>query len=354
VAAMMWNYGAAPTVGETGSTDPYEKSMVKIAYDKTFGTTGTVPGQFNAPRGVAVAADGSLYVADSRNHRIQHLSVDGKVLQVWGTFADVLKGQAPGGTFNEPWGIAVGKDGSVYVSDTWNHRVQKFTADGKFVKMWGYFGQAEKPEAFWGPRGVAVDAKGRVYVVDTGNKRVVVFTADGDPVTSFGTAGFDPGQFDEQVGIAFDGQGLLYITDTWNQRVQVFQPDANGMSFIPLRNWEIHGWFGQSLDNKPFIAADAAGNVFVTDPDAGRVLEFGPDGKLLRGWSELIGDVVNLVMPAGLAMDPAGGLWVTDASSNRLLHFNLPMIPLPSQVQQAPSQLQIVPQEASPTSSGAK
>jgi predicted membrane-bound mannosyltransferase/DNA-binding beta-propeller fold protein YncE len=351
VAAMMWNYGAAPAVAQGVTTDPYEKGMVKMAYDRVIGTSGAAAGQFNAPRGLAVAPDGSIYVADSRNQRIQHLTADGKVLQVWGTFADVMKGQAPGGTFNEPWGIAVGKDGSVFVSDTWNHRVQKFTADGKFIKMWGYFGQAEKPEAFWGPRGLAVDAQGRVFVVDTGNKRIVAFTADGDPVTSFGTAGFDPGQFDEQVGIAFDKEGKIYITDTWNQRVQVFQPDANGTSFIPLKNWEVNGWFGQSLDNKPFISVDADGNVFVTDPDGGRVLEFNSEGVFERGWSELIGDVVNLVMPAGVAADPQGGVWVSDASSNRLLHFNLALMPMLPNVQPlAPGQQQIGPQ-VSPTTS---
>ena len=135
------------------------------------------PGQLQRPRGLRVAPDGSIYVADSGNHRIQHFSADGTVLQAWGTFADLSKGAAPGGTFNEPWDVAVAPDGSVYVADTWNHRVQKFTADGKFVKMWGYFGQGEKPDAFWGPRGLAVDAQGRVYVMDTGNKRIVVFDA---------------------------------------------------------------------------------------------------------------------------------------------------------------------------------
>ena len=65
--------------------------------------------------------------------------------------------------------------------------------------MWGYFGQAEKPEAFWGPRGLAFDSQGRLYVTDTGNKRVVVFDANGNAITQFGSGGADPGQFDEPV-----------------------------------------------------------------------------------------------------------------------------------------------------------
>ncbi len=351
IAALMWNYGAAPAVSQGTSGDPYEKGMIKLAYDQTFGTTGSAAGQFNAPRGVAVAADGTIYVADSRNHRIQHLGADGKVLQSWGTFGDVAKGQAPGGTFNEPWGVAVAKDGSVYVTDTWNHRVQKFSADGKFQTMWGYFGQAEKPEAFWGPRGVAVDAAGQVYVVDTGNKRVVVFGPNGEPVTSFGTAGFDPGQFDEPVGVALDSKGNVYVTDTWNQRIQVFQADAASKTYTPLRNWDVSAWFGQSLDNKPFIALDANDNVLITDPDGGRVLEFNSEGKFLRGWTDLIGDVPALVMPAGLGVDAKGGLWVSDASqsTNRILHFSLQLAPLLPEI---PNQPQIGPQDAQPTPTG--
>ena len=350
IIAMMWNYGASPAIVQGGSGDPYEKGMIQLAYDQIIGSVGTNPGQFNAPRGVAVAKDGTLYVADSRNNRVQHLTADGQVLQSWGTFADISLGAAPGGTFYEPWGIAVGPDGSVYVTDTWNHRVEKFTADGQFVTMWGYFGQAEQPEAFWGPRGVAVDAQGRVFVVDTGNKRVVVFGPNGEPVTSFGSAGFDPGQFDEPVGIAFSSDGLVFITDTWNQRIQVFQPGADGTVFTPIRQWDVSAWYGQSLDNKPFIAVDQNGYVYTTDPESGRVLQFDKDGQFLRGWSELIGDIPALVMPAGVAVDPLGGLWVTDANTNHVLHFNLPLAPLPSQIQPpSDSQPQIGPQNSQPT-----
>ena len=197
-----------------------------------------------------------MYVADSGNNRIQHLSADGKLLQAWGVTGDATKeGGAPGGAFMEPWDVAVGTDGSVFVADTWNHRVQKFTADGKFIKMWGYFGQAEKPDGFWGPRGLAVDKNGNVYVTDTGNKRVVVFTADGEFVTQFGTAGMEPGQFDEPVGITIDQEGLVYVADTWNSRVQIFAPDSSGKNFSMIRAWEVSAWSGESLDNKPFIAA---------------------------------------------------------------------------------------------------
>ena len=146
------------------------------------------PGQFQAPREIALAPDGSLYVADSLNNRIQHLSPDGKVLQVWGTHADVAKGDAPGGTFNEPWGVAVGPDGSVYVADTWNYRIQKFTSDGKFLSMWGS-GPALGQDQFYGPRGLAVDSLGRLFVADTGNKRIVIYDANGNYLSEFGLPG---------------------------------------------------------------------------------------------------------------------------------------------------------------------
>ncbi|HEY9089875.1 MAG TPA: 6-bladed beta-propeller, partial [Anaerolineaceae bacterium] len=324
VVAQIWNYGAAPSMTITETKDPYVERTIELLPDASIGMGGTAEGQFNKPRGLRVAEDGSLYVADAGNNRIQHLSADGTVLQTWGTFADVAQGNAPGGTFYEPWDVALGPDGSVYVSDTWNHRVQKFTADGQFVKMWGYFGQAEAPEAFWGPRGLAVDSDGRVYVMDTGNKRVVIFDADGNYITQFGSAGMDPGQFDEPVGIALDAENNVYITDTWNQRIQVFQPDETGTNYFAVRTWDVSAWFGQSLDNKPFITLDATGNIFVNDPEGYRILEFDNQGNFLRAWGGYSSGTDGFGLASGVAIDEEGRVWASDAGNNRLLRFTLP------------------------------
>jgi DNA-binding beta-propeller fold protein YncE len=325
IVAQIWNYGTAPAITTTAQVDPYAGKMITLKKDLSFGVMGAEAGQYNAPRGIAVAPDGTIYVADSRNNRIQHLTTDGKVLQAWGGFGDVSKGAVPGGLFNEPWGVAVAPDGSaVYVTDTWNYRVQKFTPDGKFIKMWGYFGQAEKPEAFWGPRGIVVNGKGDVFVSDTGNKRIVVFDSEGNFITQFGSAGLDPGQLDEPVGITLDAAGRVYVADTWNQRVQVFAPDSTGKNYTSILNFDINGWFGQSLDNKPFIAVDQAGNIYVTDPEGYRVLEFTADGKIIRGWGDTGDPTDTLGLPSGIAIDAQGHVWVNDAGNNRIMRFTMP------------------------------
>lgn len=325
VSEQIWNYGLAPaSVAEV--VDPTEGKYVPLAADQILSVAQPDQIPMRAPRSFAFAKDGTVYVADSSNHRILHLDLQGSVLHSWGTFADGVSIPAAPGAFNEPWGIAVGPDGSVYATDTWNHRVQKFTSSGKFIKEWGIFGQSETPESFYGPRGLAVDAEGRVYVTDTGNKRIVVFDANGAYLTQFGTAGFDPGQFDEPVGVVIDKNGTVYVTDTWNQRVQTFVQieSETSLVFIPDKQWDVYGWFGQSLDNKPFIAVNDNLHVFITDPDGYRVMEFGNDGTLIRVWGDFGDTSSSFGLPSGIAMDQDGHVWVSDSVYNRLMKFTMP------------------------------
>jgi len=325
VASQIWNYGVAPAASETVQ-DPTEGKFIQLSADMVLDSLQANPVLLNAPRSLAFAKDGTIYVADSRNHRVLHLNLEGNTLQEWGSFADGVSSPIGDGTFNEPWGVAVGPDGSVYVTDTWNHRIEKFTASGRFIKAWGTFGQGETPDSFYGPRGLAVDAEGRVYVTDTGNKRIVVFDADGNFITQFGSAGFDPGQFDEPVGVAVDKNGKVYVVDTWNQRIQTFIPvEVEGsLTFTPDKQWDVFGWFGQSLDNKPFIAVDDQLHVFITDPEGYRVMEFDQSGTIVRTWGEYGEELSNFGLASGVAVDAEGHVWVTDGAFNRILRFTLP------------------------------
>jgi DNA-binding beta-propeller fold protein YncE len=114
VASQIWNYGVGPSEAPA-AVDPYEAGTLVLTADRIFGSERYQPLGLNAPRGIAAGLNDDLYVADSRNHRILHIAADGSLLQEWGSYADLLSGDAPIGMFNEPWGVAVGPDGSVYV-----------------------------------------------------------------------------------------------------------------------------------------------------------------------------------------------------------------------------------------------
>jgi DNA-binding beta-propeller fold protein YncE len=324
IAAQVWNYGVSPTFTEEIMADPYEGKGISLPADFAIGINGDGPGEFNKPRDVAVAPDGTLYVSDTGNHRIQHLTTDGEVLQIWGTFADSATGPAAPGTFYEPWGIAVDSNGFVYVADTWNHRIQKFSPEGEFITLWGYFGQGESGDAFWGPRDIVIDSNGYVLVTDTGNKRVAIFDQNGNFMFAFGSGGLLEGQFDEPVGLAVDPDGHILVADTWNQRVQVFNPDYVNKSFTFIREWNIVGWYGQSLENKPYLVVDHLKNVYISDPEGYRILQFNTEGEFIRYWGDFGTGLDGFNLPTGMSLDGKGGLWVADAGNHRLLHFTPP------------------------------
>ncbi len=324
IISKIWTYGTLPSSSENAQTDPYAGKYETLTPVGVAGSIGTEDGQFNAVRDIAIAPDGSIYAADSRNHRIEHFTADGQFLAAWGTYASVDLGEAPGGTFNEPWGIAVGNDGSVYVADTWNYRIQKFSADGKFITMWGVAGPGDTGDSFWGPRGIVVDSKGHVLVSDTGNNRVVVFDKDGNYITQFGIKGIGQTEFYEPVGLAVDAADWVYVADTWNQRIQVFAPDASGAYYQYVKEWRVYGWDGQSTENKPFIDIDKNGVLYVTDPDKFRVLSFDLNGNFIRGWGDYSSGIDGFGKPVGIAVAADGAVWVGDSENNRLLKFIMP------------------------------
>mgnify|MGYP006279653735 CR=1 FL=1 len=324
IAAKVWNYGPADLEFADLEEDPYQDQNITLAPVRQLDQLN-----LNQPRNMASAPDGSLYVVDTGNHRVLHVSPEGELLNSWGSFSATEGQIGPPGTFNEPWGIAVGPGGSIYVADTWNHRVQKFTPEGEYLTSWGQFGQQEAPDAFWGPRDIVVDEQGHVYVTDTGNKRVAVFNENGSFLLDFGGGGFENGQFSEPVGLALGPEGRLFVADTWNQRVQVFAPDEDGIARLFENKWDIIGWYGQSLENKPYLAASQNGRVYVTDPEGNRVLAFTTAGEFLYSWGGENSGALDLNLPVGVETDGSGGLWLADSRNNRLLFYNPPAQPEP-------------------------
>ncbi|RMH05045.1 MAG: hypothetical protein D6704_10190 [Nitrospirae bacterium] len=147
-----------------------------------WGSFGNNDGQFYFARGIAVdQADGSVYVVDMGNHRVQKFDTSTNVLPQllakWGGGIGAGHASSPQahepGQFRSPWGIAVDANGDVFVTDTGNQRIQKFDRDGNFITQWGGFGNGDGQFNF--PYGISVDAKGHVFVVDSGNMRVQRF-----------------------------------------------------------------------------------------------------------------------------------------------------------------------------------
>ena len=326
VAAKIWEYGILQNT--TVQTDPYQQGKINLSADLIIGVPGSSDAQFDSPHGIATAPDGSIYVADTNNNRIQHFAADGKFINAWGTFANISTGNAPIGTFNQPWALAVSPDGKyIYVADTWNHRIQKFTSDGSPLSMWGtplYDPSNTNPNGLWGPRGIAVDAQGRVFVADTGNKRILVYDSDGNFINQIGNEGMAAGQFEEPVGLGIDQKDNLYVADTWNQRIQVFSPSQDGVTFSPTLQWNIAAWFGEALDNKPYLALDNQGHIFTTDPESFRVLEFTTNGDFIRTWGDYGVGNAGFGLPVGIAVDSNGLVWVSDSVNNQLMRFTLP------------------------------
>lgn len=284
------------------------------SFVRAFGNTNPDPGKNLAfPGGIAVDATGYVYVSDTHNDRIQKFTSRGDAIAQWGS-----KGTGPA-CFDYPQGIAADRNGHIYVADTHNHRIQKFNEDGTFVTQWGKLGS--KPGEFNAPYAIAIDPAGNLVVIEAHNYRVQKFTSAGVFMGQFGTNGSGPGQFDLPKSIAVDQAGHIYVADTRNKRIQKFSAEG---SYI--EEWGTYGKAPGQFDQPHDVALDPWGNIYVADADGpdhnNRVQVFFNDEILATTWGSFGGGPGQFNFAARVAIDPSGlNIYVCDAGNNRVEWF---------------------------------
>ena len=306
-----------PSPIPTAAPTPEPARTSSAVFVSKWGNEGTVNGQFKGPYGVAVASDGSVYVADTGNDRIQKFTSEGVFVSQWGT-----EGYGEG-QFLNPYGVAVASDGSVYVAS--DDHIQNFTSAGQFIGRWGAslstqirtFGGVGADGQFSGPEGVAVASDGSVYVADRANHRIQKLTSEGVFIRKWGTEGAGNGQFQNPVSVAVASDGSVYVADASNNRIQKFTSAG-----VFVSKWGTEGT-GDGQISLPFgVAVASDGSVYVSDAGNSRIQQFTPEGVFVSKWgTEGTGDG-QFFVPIGVAVASDGSVYVVDYGNNRIQKFS--------------------------------
>jgi uncharacterized protein (TIGR03437 family) len=318
--------------------------ITTIAGNGTLGFSGdnglASSAQLNNPNGVAVDSAGNLYIADTANNRIRKVAngvittVAGNGTAGFGNGGD--NGPATSADLNQPRGVALDAAGSLYIADTANNRIRK-VANGVITTVAGNgtagFGNGGDNGPATSadlnqPQGVAVDSAGNLYIADTANNRIrkvangMITTAAGN-----GTAGFggDNGsaasaKVSGPSGVAVDAAGNLFIADGANRRVREV---SNGVITTAAGNGSVGDdgpSTGAQLNSPEGVAVDAAGNLYIADFSSGRIRKVANEVITTmagNGTCCFSGDngpatSAQLYNPGGIAVDAAGNLYIAD------------------------------------------
>jgi tripartite motif-containing protein 71 len=272
-------------------------------YTTQWGSYGSGNGQFYNPSGIIVDSAGNVYVADTNNNRIQKFSSNGTYLLQWGS-----RGSGPG-QFLNPTSMALDSAGNIYVVDSGNNRIEVFTNQGTYVTTFGEAGAA-----------VAIDRTGNVYL--TVNSSIQKFTSGGIYLSQYGGGqGTGNDQFMDPTGIAIDNLGNVFVVDYVNNCVEKF--DNNGTY---LTQWGGSVGSDSRGNGQLFlptgIAVDNSGNVFVADTDNQRIQMFSNEGTYITQFGD-DGGTAQLYAPRDVAIDNQGNAYVADSGNNRIVEFSL-------------------------------
>ncbi|OFV92099.1 MAG: hypothetical protein A3H95_05125 [Acidobacteria bacterium RIFCSPLOWO2_02_FULL_64_15] len=342
------------TVGSSAAASGTIVTLAGLA-----GSAGAADGpgnlaRFNQPFGVAVASDGTQYIADNSNHAIRRITPAGVVSTFAGLPGTFGNADGPGNAarFRNPGGIAVDSSGTVYVSDTNNHVIKKITPVGVVTTFAGS-GSAGATDAtgiaaqFNFPYGLTVDGAGNVYVADYGNHAVRKITPAGVVTTYAGLAGpansgdsdstdgtGATARFNNPVGVAVDAAGaILYVADSSNNKIKKIVTTAGPVSGA-VTTFAGDGTAGSGDTATPpvrfnfptSLAVNTSGDVYVTDyinftirkiTAAGVATTFAGTA-LANGNADGVGAAARFGLAVGIAVDAAGRIYVTDSSNHTI------------------------------------
>lgn len=273
------------------------------AYELTagWGETGSQPGHFNEPTGIAVNGD-EVFVADARNGRVQVFDKQGAYRRAFGR-----------DTLGRPMNLAIA-DGRIYVPDYFDDAIHVFTLAGEHER------RVEAADGLDSPGGVTVRDDGTLLVADTYNQRVVRLRPDGAVLRVWGTpgeVGSGAGAFSYPTDVALADGGGFYVADGYNDRVQQF--DADGEY---LRRWggpfgmnvpgPLKGWFAVASS----ITVGPGGAVFVADFYNDRVQKFTGAGRFCTAFGTPAPAPEHSQI--GVAVDGEGTVWTTDFAGDQV------------------------------------
>ncbi|GGR31424.1 NHL repeat-containing protein [Streptomyces netropsis] len=306
--------------------------------------------RLNYPEGVAVDKNGNLYFADRLNNRVRKVAPSGIITTVAGNGeAGYVSdgGPAIATRLHQPVDVAVDDAGNVYFPDIYNQRVRKVSPSGIITTVAGngeagYVSDGGPAIAtrLHHPHGVALDREGNLYISEWDGHRVRKVNRSGiiTTVAGNGTAGYvsDGGpaiatRLHYPDGLAFDREGNLYIAEHGNHRVRKVTPSGiittvagNGTAgFVSDGGPAI----ATQLNSPRKVAVDEAGNLYIADANNHRIRRVGPDGIITtvagNGTAGYVDDGgpaagTRIYFPQGVALDRAGNLYIADYNNHRV------------------------------------